>query len=69
MLHQLPSNQRFVRLVSRSFRVTTLSNNIGEKNMGRNNGARLEQDCGGGRGRWRETQRGVECLSAFLGGH
>ena len=22
---------------------------------------RLEQDCGGGRGRWREIRKGVEC--------
>ena len=32
-LHQFPSNQRFVRLASRSFRVTTLSNNNGENNI------------------------------------
>ena len=41
MLHQLPSNQPFVRLARRSFRVTTLSNNIGEKNMGQNNGSQV----------------------------
>ena len=38
MLHQLTSNQRFARLAKKCFRVTTLSKNKGEKNMGQNNG-------------------------------
>ena len=37
MLQQLSSNQRLARLAKKSFRVTTRSNNNGEKNMGRNN--------------------------------
>ena len=66
MLLQFSSNQRFASPARRSFRVTILSNNIGEKNMEqtmktKRYGGRLEQDCGGGRGRWREIRKGVEC--------
>ena len=37
MLQQLSSNQRLARFAKKSFRVSTRSNNNGEKNMGRNN--------------------------------
>ena len=38
MVNQARSNRRFFLLVNKSSKVTTLSNNIGEKNMEQNNG-------------------------------
>ena len=61
MLSKFRSNQRFVLLVNKSSQDTALSNNIGERNMELSNetqwyGSRLEQDCGGRRGRWWKTE-------------
>ena len=53
MLIQVQSSRQFVLFANKSSQVTTLSNNIEERNMEQNNGNRycsgLEQDCGGRR--------------------
>ena len=46
--------------------ITTDKRTGSETTETKRNYGKLEQNCGGGRRRWRVTQGGIECLSTFL---